>query len=145
MSDNPFASYYIAVPSKYSDDIKKYCRTAGNKVTYEYSPFERQIDFWYFAFLLAVKKGLAPVAESDTTNITPASIFSGDSYRITHIQMVYLGVHQDLSELAAHKKVLDYASDLANAGIPYVLQLLNDPEDLPLWSLLEQIEANISR
>jgi len=143
MSENPFASYNIEIPKKYSEEIKQYCKTAGNKVSYEFAPFERQVDFWYFAFLYAVKKGLKPTSEPDTSNITPASIFGNDPYRISHIQMAFLGEHKDLAELSNHRKVLDYALQMANSGIPYVLQILKDPEERPLWSLFDEIESHI--
>ena len=142
MSENPFAGYNVEIPKKYTDEIKKYCQTAGGKVTFEFAPFNRQIDFWYFAFLYSVKKGLEPVTEPDTSNITPASILSSNQYRITHIQLVFLGSTQDIELLANHRKVFDFALHMANAGIPYVLQLLNDQEDRPLWSLLDSVETN---
>ncbi len=143
MSENPFASYNVELPRTYSEDIKSLCKTGGGKVTYEFAPFARQIDFWYFAFLHAVKNKLDPAQESDTVNITPASILSNDPYRITHIQIAFLGKFHDLSLLSDHRKVFDYALQMANAGIPYILQILKDTDDRPLWSLLDEIESNI--
>jgi hypothetical protein len=143
VSENPFAGYNVEIPKKYSEEIKKFCQTAGGKVTFEFAPFNRQIDFWYFSFLYAVKNNLAPIAEPDTSNITPASILSSNAYRISHIQLLFLGLNQDLKLLANHRKVFDFALQMANAGIPYVLQILNDQEDRPLWSLLDSVEGNI--
>lgn len=145
MSENPFATYNIEVPKKYSEEIKKFCKTAGGKVTYEFAPFDRQVDFWYFAFIYAIRKSLDPVVEKNTSNITPASIFASDPYRITHIQMAFLGKMGDLEQLANHRKVFDFATQMANAGIPYVLQILNDPDDddRPLWRLFDEIEDKL--
>lgn len=140
MSDNPFATYNIEIPKKYAEEIKKFCKTGGGKVTYEFAPFNRQVDLWYFAFLYAVRKGLEPVSEKDTSNITPASILSGDSYRIDHIQLAFLGTTNSIELLANHRKVLDYALSMANAGFPHILQLLKDPDDRPLWTILDEIE-----
>ncbi len=139
MSDNPFAAYNIEIPKKYAEDIKKHCQTGGGRVTYEFAPFNRQVDLWYFAFIYAIKNGLEPVIEKDTSNITPAIILSGDSYRIDHIQLAYLAI-TSIKELANHRKVFDYALSMANAGFPYVLQLLKDPDDKPLWTILDEIE-----
>ncbi len=141
MSDNPFASYTIEVPKKYADDIKKFCKTAGGKETYEFTPFARQVDLWYFAFIFAVKKALDPVAEKETSNITAATILSTDNYRISHIQLAYLGATGSIEELASHRKAFDYALTMANAGFPHVLQILKDPDERPLWSVLDEIEA----
>ena len=140
MSDNPFAAYNIEIPKKYAEDIKKYCKTGGGRVTYEFAPFNRQVDLWYFAFIYAVKKGLNPVIEKETSNITPAIILSGDPHRIDHIQLTYLAITNSIKELANHRKVFDYALSMANAGFPYVLQLLNNPDDRPLWAILDEIE-----
>jgi len=125
MSDNPFASYNIEVPKKYADNIKKFCKTGGGKETYEFTPFMRQVDFWYFAFIYAVKEELEPVVEKETSNITFASILSTDNYRISHIQLAYLGAIGSIEKLANHRKVFDYALTMANAGFPHVLQILN--------------------
>lgn len=144
MAENPFASYNVEIPKKYADDVKKYCQTAGGKVTLEFAPFRRQVDFWYYSFIVAVNKGLDPIAESDTSNITPASILSNDPHRISHIQLCYLGRGENLTDLANHRGVFDYALAMANAGIPYVLQLLKDPDDKPLWSLLDDTETKLA-
>lgn len=145
MADNPFAGYTVEIPKKYADEVKKFCRTAGAKVTYEFAPFPRQVDFWYFSFLFAIGKNLDIAPEKDTSNITPASILSNNPYRITHIQLSYLAHTRDFEKLANHRGVFDYALNMANAGIPYVLQLLNDPDDKPLWSLLDDIEENLTK
>jgi len=143
MADNPFASYNVEIPKKYAEDVKKYCQSAGGRVTLEFAPFKRQVDFWYYCFFVAVNRDLEPVSESDTSNITPASILSSDPYRISHIQLAFLGCGKDLDDLANHRGVFDYALAMANAGIPYVLQLLKDPDDKPLWSLLDDTERKL--
>lgn len=144
MAENPFASYNVEIPKKYAEDVKKYCQTGAGKISYEFAPFKRQVDFWYFSFIVAVNRNLEPVVESDTSNITPASILSSDPERISHIQLAYLGGGNSLTDLANHRGVFDYALSMANAGIPYVLQLLKDPDDKPLWSLLDDTEAKIT-
>ena len=87
MEQNPFASFNIEIPKQYAEQLKNFCKTGTNHESYEYAPFERQVDIWYFSFLFSLKKGLAPTQEKDTSNITPASILSNDSYRINHIQL----------------------------------------------------------
>ena len=141
MSDNPFASYQIEVPRKYGDQIKSYCKTGGSGVTYEFAPFDRQVDFWYFSLLYAVKNGLSPEKETDTSNITYGTILADDSYRIPHILLMFLGNFGSIQELSNYRKVFNYANSMAHAGIPYVLQILSDEDDRPLWGLLEEIEG----
>jgi hypothetical protein len=141
MSDNPFASYDIEVPKKYADDIKRFCKTAGGEDTYEFPPFTRQVDLWYFAFIYAVKKELDPAVDKEKSNITPATILSIDNYRISHILLAYLGATGAIEELANYRKAFDYDFFMANAGFPHVLQILKDPDKRPLWSILGEIEA----
>jgi hypothetical protein len=141
MSDNPFSTFNITTPRKFTEEIKKYCHTSGGKVSPKYSPFKRQVDFWFLAFCYAVKKDLEPIKEVDVVNMTQATILSQESYRVSFIQLSYLGNYQDVNLLAEHKVVFDWAIGMANAGIPYILQILSDSEDTPLNNMLDEIEA----
>lgn len=143
MSDNPFFNFNVEMPKKYQEQIKLFCKTSssgGTSDEYELKPFERQIDFWYCAFLLAVKKNVAPTIEKDTYNAISASILSQDSYRITHIQAVFLSVFNDLEALSEHRKVFDFALGMANSGIPLLLQILSDSDGRPIWNILDKLE-----
>lgn len=144
MTENPFSSFNIEMPKKYDDQIKSYCMTGGGSKSREQSPFDRQVDFWYSAFLLSVKYKLAPATEKDTYNVTPATILSTDSYRITHIQAAYLAITEDFEGLAENKKVFDFAIGMANAGIPKLLQILSDTDQKPLWNILDEVEGGLS-
>lgn len=141
MANNPFAAFNVEIPKKYADEVKKFCKTGGGKVSYEFAPFNRQVDLWYFSFIYAVKNKLEPVVEKDTSNITPASILSTNTYRITHIQLAFLANSESIEELANHRKVFDYALSKANAGFPHILQILKDPDDRPIWAVLDEIES----
>jgi len=145
MEQNPFASYNIEIPKQYAEQVKKYCKTGSSQESYEYTPFERQVDLWYFSFLYALKKGLPQKVESESSNITPASILSTDSYRISHIQLAYLGYHSGIEDLANHRKVFNFAQEMANAGLPYVINLLQNDEQRPLWNCLDEIESLMSK
>ena len=136
MSDNPFASYYITSPKRYSENLKGFCQTGGGKVTEMYAPFKRQVDFWYSAFLVAVKDELEPVVEMDTVNMTPASILSTDPYRIAQMQLAHFGRHEDINMLAEHKVVFDWVQQMANAGIPRLIAVLQDLDE-PLMNYLD--------
>ena len=88
-----------------------------------------------------MQQNLQPVSEKDTTNITGAHILNNDPYRVAHIQLAYLGYHKNAAELAEHRKVFNFALEMANAGYPYVLTILNDKDDLPLWNCLDKINS----
>lgn len=141
MTDNPFASYNVEIPNKYRESALKYCKTGGQQNTPEFSPFERQVDFWFMAFLIAVNKRLEPVEEADTYNAINAAILSSDQGRVGLMQLSVLGLTKDFDKLAEHRWVFDYCIGLANAGMPYLIQVLNDPDDRPLWALLTELEG----
>jgi hypothetical protein len=140
MEQNPFASFNIEIPKQYAELVKKYCKTGSNQDSFEHAPFERQVDIWYFAFIYALKKGLSPKQEKDTSNITPASILSNDSYRISHIQLAFIGYNKSIDDLANHRKVFNFALDMANAGLPYVLNIIKNDDQRPIWNCLDEIE-----
>lgn len=138
MTENPFSTFEIRIPKVYSEQVKRFCSLSGGELT----PFERQVDFWYFAFLYAVKNKLrpAPCDIKDTVNVIAGSILSRDPYRISHIQAAYLSITNDVNSLAEDRKVFEFATALANAGIPHVIQILSDSDTKPLWNILDAIE-----
>lgn len=140
MEQNPFASFNIEIPKQYADQVKTYCKTGSNHESLEYAPFDRQVDMWYFALIYALKKGLVPKQEKDTSNITAASILSTDSYRISHIQLAYLGYFKSIEDLSNYRKVFNFALEMANAGFPHLILLLKDDQQRPIWNCLDEIE-----
>ena len=145
MEQNPFASFNVEIPRKYSDQVKSYCKTGTNHDSYEYAPFDRQVDMWYFSFLYALRLDLEPTQERETSNVTAASILSTDSYRISHIQLAFLGYHKKIDDLSNHRKVFTFALEMANAGFPYLIDLLKNAEDRPIWNCLDDIEKLMSQ
>lgn len=144
MSENPFAAFSIDIPKKYQESIKKYCKTgeAREKWNPEFTPFERQVDFWFMAFLIAVNKELEPEKGIDTYAAVSGAILSQDSKRIDYMRLVILGRTENFNILADNKAIFDDCIRLANAGIPHLIQTLDDSEDgiKPLWLILEKLE-----
>ena len=144
MVENPFAGIDIRIPTKYSDAVKQYCQTSSSKKTVEYAPFERQIDFWFVAFAFAEKNNLEPQHETEMTKIIEGSILGNDPHRIALLQLAFLASGRPMSELVNPRAVMTFASEVANAGIPRILQLLGSNDDKPLYSLLEAYEDSLS-
>lgn len=144
MSNNPFASFTIEIPKKYQDTIKKFCKTGeGNQEKWnpEFTPFERQIDFWFMAFLIAVRKGLEPEKATDTYNVTIAEILSRDPKRIDFMRLAILGITKNFDILANDREIFNHCLELANAGIPHLIQILDNTDDgRPLWLILDELE-----
>lgn len=139
--DNSFANYQITIPTKYQDKVKKYCRTGSSGTDAFNSPFKRQIDFWFMALCVAFKEGLLKEKAKDTYNATTAAILSNDSYRIHLMYLIALADCEDDKILTEPKSVLDICTEYANAGIPYVIQLLDDPDQKPVWNIFDYLES----
>jgi len=147
MSINPFTAFPIDIPKKYQEAIKKYCKTGEaregklEKWNPEFTPFERQIDFWFMAFLTAVNKELDPEKGVDTYTPITGEILSRDAKRADFMRLVVLGRTEDFNILADNKAIFNYCIGLANAGIPHLIQILDDEDDRPLWAILYELES----
>lgn len=142
--ENVFAPYQIDMPKVYQEKIKNYVATAGKNQSRENCPFDRQIDFWFMALCIAFNKGLSVVKEKETYNAIDAEILSRNTYRITQIQMIAIAVSSDINILLEPRKMLDICIGLANAGIPLLLNILEDTEATPLWNVYYELEEVIS-
>ena len=138
--ENIFASYQITMPSNYQDSIKNYVSTGTKSQSRENAPFNRQIDFWYMALCLAFNKGLTPIKEKNTYNAITAEILSRNSFRPIQMQMIALSTTNDEQILNKPKEMLDICMNLANAGIPLLLSILNDPDATPLQNIFDELE-----
>ncbi|MDH0057074.1 hypothetical protein [Stutzerimonas stutzeri] len=139
--DNPFANFTIHIPTAYQERIKRFCSTgSGMKESPEYVPFERQVDLWFMALVLAVNTGQQPTSCKDNYNATSAAILSNDSYRSLLMQMIAISHYEDVGVLSDPRKVFDLCVAYANAGMPYLLDVLESDDTSPIWSLLEKVE-----
>ena len=141
--ENPFQSFNVEIPKQYAEQIKSFTHTA--KDSWEFAPFDRQVDFWYFCFCYAIKKNLKPQKESNMSNITFASILSNDSYRIQHIQLAYIGYHKSIESIADHRKVFTFAIEMANAAMPHIFALLKDADERPIWNIFNFLEETLKK
>lgn len=144
MAENPFAQYDIDMPLKFRDKILTFCAKGSVSRSRMRAPFKRQVDFWYAAFLMAVKEGTQPEKEAETYKPIQGSILSTDPWRISHIQASYLAMTEDLPGLADSRKVFEFALGMANAGIPLLINLLETDDDEPLWAYLDEAENAMS-
>jgi hypothetical protein len=139
--DNIFAQYSILMPLGFQDKVKGFVSTGSIGGSRENTPFDRQVDFWFMAVCLAFRKKLPPVKASKTYNATTAEILSRDPHRVIQLQMIALSISGDEEVLLKPKEMFDICSNLANAGIPYLIAILSDTEELPLWNLYTELES----
>lgn len=141
MSVNPFASYNIELPDIFSDKIRQFCSTGGKSSSVEFTPFERQVDFWFAAFVVATIEGLKGIKPEKTYNATQAHILSTNPERIAYIQATYIAENEDISGLANPRVVWDFACQRAHAGVAMLIQMLSDTDQKPIWNYLDYIES----
>lgn len=145
MSTNPFASYNIELAEAYGDKIRSYCGTGGKGLSSEIAPFERQVDFWFAAFIVGTVESLGLEKPAKTYSATQAHILSSNPERIIYIQAVYLAETNNLEGLANPRDIWDFASQRAHAGVSRLIQILSDADEKPMWNLLDSIENNLSK
>lgn len=138
--ENIFAPYSILMPLDFQDKIKGFVSTGSVGGSRENTPFDRQVDFWFMAVCLAFRKKFPPVKASKTYNATTAEILSRDSHRVVQLQMIALSISEDEEILMKPKEMFDICSNLASAGIPYLIAILSDTDEAPLWNLYNELE-----
>jgi hypothetical protein len=144
---NPFQGIDINVPVEFRDSFGRYCQTGG-KALINQSPFPRMVDLWFIAVCIAVKKGLDPVDfakydNKETYKIIDGSIFTSDPWRIQALMLIAIGTVGKIEIVSEPRKMMTLANGLAVAGLPYVVEMLKDGDDDPIWNLSEAIELII--
>lgn len=139
---NPFQAIDINVPVEYHDDFSRYSQTAG-KSNIEQSPFPRMVDLWFLSVCVAAHLGLKPADTSkfETKKIIDGSIFGSDPWRVHTLMLVAIGVSGEVGIVSEPRKMMSIVSGLAVAGIPKVLEMLDDGDAEPIWNLSDSLDA----
>ncbi len=140
---NPFQAFEIRVPKGLHKHLDTYCKSAGGAST-DHAPFPRMIDFWFLSVCLAARQGLergsvGPTDES--VKIIDGTIFTGDPWRITVLMLIAISATKDVEVVTQPRKVIDLANELAIAGIPRVVNMLETGESDPIWNLSEAVKG----
>ena len=138
---NPFASVELLAPIEQRDVYDRYCQTGGNTVI-DQSPFSRMVDFWFTGLAIAGKKKLLPVelSKNETFKFIDGSIFDRDSLRVQIVMLVAIAYEDNVEVVAEPRRMMAIANGLAAAGIPYVVDMLNNGDQDPIWNLSEDLD-----
>lgn len=144
MSTNPFAGLDIMISDDYRTHFDTYVqRREGKGARPIHQPFARNIDMWFAAICLAVKKGLKPV--SSTGKMYKAAegvVLSSDPWRPTALTLLAIAEADDAAIITRPGEMLRIASSYAAAGLPELLVVLEEREgDTALDYLSEQMEG----
>ena len=134
---NPFQAMDVVVPGEFHQHVSRYSQRMGGKP--DDSPFPRMVDFWFLALCVAAREGMQPRDLSGvvTRKIIEGTIFSNDQWRVQLLMLIAVARTGDIEVLNEPNRVFSLANGLAAAGMPRVVELLQDGPSEPIWNLSE--------
>ena len=143
---NPFVGIDLIAPVEQRDCYDRYSQTGGRAVI-DQSPFPRMVDFWFAGLSLAAGKHLAPVdlSRQKTFKFHEGSIFDRDSWRVQAIMLIAIAVEDNVEIAAEPRRMVAIANGLAAAGVPSIVEMLQDGGQDPIWNLSEAIEKILDK
>lgn len=141
---NPFQGMDINVPEEYRETFARYCRTGGRS-NINNSPFPRMVDLWFLSICIAVRLNLKPadIGKSDTYKVIEGSIFANDPLRIHTLMLIAIQKTSKVEIVAEPRRVMSLANSLAVAGLPKVIEMLQDGDAEPIWNLSDALDEII--
>lgn len=138
---NPFAGIDLIAPAEQRESYDRYCQTAGRAVI-DQSPFPRMVDFWFAGLALGARKKLEPVdlSRQDTFKFIEGSIFDRDSWRVQAVMLIAIAVADNVEIVGEPRRMMAIANGLAAAGIPFVVDMLRDGDQDPIWNLSDGLD-----
>jgi hypothetical protein len=143
MSANPFAGLDIMISDDYRTHFDTYVqRREGKGARPVHQPFARNIDMWFAAICLAVKKGLKPSAPTGKMyKAAEGVVLSSDPWRPTALTLLAIADIEDAAVINRPGEMLRIANSYAAAGLPKLLAILEERQgDTALDHLSEQLE-----
>lgn len=139
--DNPFRSMTVRCLKTQQSDYDEYCQ-AGQKSRPDRSPFPRKVDLWFAGLSLAAHKKLEPVdfKKNEMTDIIKGDIFDTDGWQAQAIMLIAIAVKGDLEIVLNSSCMMEIANGLAAAGVPYIVKMLNEGSESPIWNLSDAFE-----
>ena len=138
---NPFQAIDINVPVELHEAFTRYCQREANAII-DKSPFPRMVDLWFLSVCIAVRLDLKPsdITKYKTRKIIDGSIFSSDPWRIHTLMLIAIDKTGHEKIVSEPRKIITLANSLAVAGLPKVIEMLQDGEAEPIWNLSDAID-----
>ena len=139
---NPFQAIDVNVPVKFHEAFTQYCQRSADSVINR-SPFPRMVDLWFLSVCVAARLGLQPedVSSYETRKIIDGSIFSSDPWRVHTLMLIAIGKTGDVRIVSEPSKMMALASGLAVAGLPKIINMLEEGKEEPIWNLSDAIDG----
>ena len=142
--DNSFAGQDINIDEHFRERIEAVVQLReGRSASAVHQPFRRNVDIWFFAIMLAVKKGLKPTGPSGKTYKAAEGVVLGsDPWRPTALTLLAIAERDDVSVIDSPSEMLRIANSYAHAGLPEVFAMLDRRgEDTALDYLFDEVEG----
>ena len=158
MQPNPFSRIRLAYPVDQSDSYQQYCQTSSVDATIareldgvsqspgassvDNKPFPRRVDLWFAGLSIAVRKKLKPIdlTSQQTRELMYGFIFDSDSWRVQVVMLVAIAIDDDIEVVASPSRMMAIANGLAAAGVPYIVEMLEEGDQPPIWNLSDALE-----
>ena len=142
--NNPFRNMTIISPITQREHYDHYCQT-GQGAKADKTPFPRKIDLWFAGLSLAARKNLEPMVlkklkKEEKVDIISGDIFNTDGWQAQAIMLIAIAVDDDLEVVLKPSRMMEIANGLAAAGVPYIVKMLNEGSDSPIWNLSDAFE-----
>jgi len=138
---NPFQAIDINVPVEFHEAFTRYCQRSAGAII-DQSPFPRMVDLWFLSVCVAARVGLDPadITKHDTRKIIDGSILGSDPWRVHTLMLIAVGKTGDVQIVSEPRKMMTLANGLAVAGIPKVIEMLQNGSAEPIWNLSDAID-----
>ncbi len=145
---NPFQGIDISVPNEIHEVYQRYCQThsKGGRVSIDQKPFPRMVDLWFLSICIAARLDLKPGDLSKrkrTTKIIEGYILGNDPWRVHALMLIAIGKSGDTEIVTKPREMMALANGLAVAGLPKVVDMLQDGDAEPIWNLSDALDGII--
>ena len=141
---NHFAGINLVYPAEQREHYERFCQT-GSRSSIDRNPFPRMVDLWFAGFSIAAGRRMKPVdlSRQDTSNFTPGAIFDRDSWRVQAVMLAAIGVDDSVEVVGDPNRMMAIANGLAAAGVPIIVEMLQEGDQEAIWNLSEALVENL--
>ena len=133
---NPYQNIELQLPEGFRHEIEGF---SGASVSVS-SPFRRRVDLWFLAMCLAVNRDLDPQEGGSRWGFITGAIFESNQERIAFIELLAISVSGQVEIVREPRRVISIANGLAEAGMPHLVEMLEEGRQKPLFNLIRSLQ-----
>ncbi len=139
---NPFTETTLSYPIEQRNFYRQYCRPSSTSRVDD-SPFPRMVDLWFAGLSIAARKRLEPIGLTGQrwSGLEKGYNFDReDNWCVQIVMLVAIAVEGDVEVVSDPNRMMAIANRLAAAGVPYIVQMLEEGGEAPIWNLSDALE-----